>query len=75
MTKVRGSDAKSGARYHDSSSLTIYEVYKISLQTEDKQTADTRVELLRQDFSIVNVDWNLAKTRNNDLEEASHSDG
>jgi predicted nucleic acid-binding protein len=30
------------------------------LETEGKQTADLRADLLRQDF-IVNVDWELAK--------------
>jgi predicted nucleic acid-binding protein len=43
------------------SSLTVYEIYKLSLETEGKQTADLRVDLLRQDFTIVNVDWELAK--------------
>jgi predicted nucleic acid-binding protein len=43
------------------SSLTIYETYKLSLETEGKQTADLRADLLRQDFTIVNVDWELAK--------------
>ncbi len=44
------------------SSLTIYETYKISLETEDRQTADLRIRLLKQDFTIVNVDWNLARS-------------
>jgi len=43
------------------SSLTVYETYKLSLETEGKQTADLRADLLRQDFTIVNVDWELAK--------------
>ena len=43
------------------SSLTVYEIYKLSLETEGKQTADLRADLLRQDFTIVNVDWELAK--------------
>jgi predicted nucleic acid-binding protein len=43
------------------SSLTVYETYKISLENEGKQTADLRAELLKQDFSIVNVDWAVAK--------------
>ena len=43
------------------SSLTIYEIYKLSLEMEGKQAADLRVDLLRQDFTIVNVDWELAK--------------
>ena len=44
------------------SSVTIYEMYKISLETDDKQTADLRIDLLKQDFRIVNVDWNLARS-------------
>ena len=43
------------------SSLTVYETYKLSLETEGKQTADLRADLLRQDFTMVNVDWELAK--------------
>jgi len=43
------------------SSLTVYEIYKLSLETEGKQTADLRADLLRQDFTVVNVDWELAK--------------
>lgn len=43
------------------SSVTIYEIYKISLETEGRQTADLRVQLLKQDFTIMNVDWATAK--------------
>jgi predicted nucleic acid-binding protein len=43
------------------SSVTIYEVYKLSLEVEDKQTAELRIRLLRQDFTVVNVDWAIAK--------------
>lgn len=43
------------------SSITVYELYKLTLEAEDKETADLRVGLLKQDFSIVNVDWGLAK--------------
>jgi predicted nucleic acid-binding protein len=43
------------------SSVTIYEVYKLSIESEDRQTADLRVQLLKQDFTIVNVDWAIAK--------------
>ncbi len=42
------------------SSITVYELYKLSLETEGKQTADLRATLLKQDFTIVNVDWGLA---------------
>ena len=43
------------------SSITVYELYKLTIETEDKETADLRVRFLKQDFSIVNVDWRLAK--------------
>jgi predicted nucleic acid-binding protein len=43
------------------SSVTVYEVYKLSIEAEEKQTADLRVQLLKQDFRIVNVDWAIAK--------------
>jgi predicted nucleic acid-binding protein len=36
-------------------------VYKLSIEAEGKQTADLRVQLLKQDFRIVNVDWTIAK--------------
>jgi hypothetical protein len=38
------------------SSLTVYEIFKISLETEGRQTADLRADLLRQDkaFCITN---------------------
>ena len=43
------------------SSLTVFEIYRLSLEKDGKETADLRVDLLRQDFTIVNVDWELAK--------------
>ena len=43
------------------SSVTVYEVYKLSIEVEGKQTADLRVQLLKQDFTVVNVDWTIAK--------------
>lgn len=43
------------------SSVTVYEVYKLSLEAEGKQTADLRVQLLKQDFTVVNVDWAIAR--------------
>jgi predicted nucleic acid-binding protein len=43
------------------SSVTVYEVYKLSIEAEGKQTADLRVQLLKQDFRVVDVDWAIAK--------------
>jgi predicted nucleic acid-binding protein len=42
------------------SSITVYELYKLTLEKEGNETADLRVRLLKQDFTIVNVDWQLA---------------
>lgn len=58
-TRIREELVTTLSRYI--SSLTVYEIYKLSLETEGKQTADLRVDLLRQDFTVVNVDWELAK--------------
>jgi predicted nucleic acid-binding protein len=43
------------------SSVTVYELYKLSLEAEDRETADLRTELLKRDFSIANLDWKIAK--------------
>ena len=43
------------------SSVTVYELYKLSLESEDRATADLRTELLKRDFTIVNLDWKIAK--------------
>jgi predicted nucleic acid-binding protein len=43
------------------SSVTVYEVYKLSLEAEGKQTAELRIQLIRQDFTVVNVDWGIAR--------------
>jgi predicted nucleic acid-binding protein len=50
-----------GTKPRSISSVTIYEVYKLSLESEGKQTADLRVQLLKQDFTVVNVDWAIAR--------------
>ncbi len=43
------------------SSVTVYELCKLSLESEDRATADLRTELLKRDFTIVSVDWMIAK--------------
>jgi len=43
------------------SSVTVYEVYKLTLESEGRETADLRIELLTRDFSITNLDWKIAK--------------
>lgn len=57
--RIREELASTLSRYV--SSITVYEIYKLSLETEGKQTADLRADLLRQDFTVVNVDSELAK--------------
>jgi predicted nucleic acid-binding protein len=42
------------------SSITVYELYKLTLEREGKETADLRAGLLKQDFTVVNVDWRIA---------------
>jgi len=58
-SRIREELASTLSRYI--SSLTVYEINKLSLETEGKQTDDLRVDLLRQDFTIANIDWELAK--------------
>jgi predicted nucleic acid-binding protein len=43
------------------SSVTVYEIYKLTLESEGRETADLRIELLRRDFGITNLDWKIAK--------------
>ena len=43
------------------SSVTVYELYKLTMESEDREIADLRVELLKRDFSITNLDWKIAK--------------
>ena len=57
--KIRDELTSTLSRYI--SSLTVYENYKLSLETDGKQTADLRADLLKQDFTVVDVDWELAK--------------
>jgi len=41
--------------------VTVYELYKLSLESEDHVTAELRTELLKRDFTITNLDWRIAK--------------
>lgn len=43
------------------SSVTVYELYKLTLESEGRETADLRIELLKRDFSITSLDWKIAK--------------
>ncbi len=41
--------------------VTVYELYKLSLESEDRETVNFRTEFLKRDFTIVNLDWRIAK--------------
>ena len=43
------------------SSVTVYELYKLSLESEGRATADLRTELLKRDFTIANLDCKIAR--------------
>jgi len=43
------------------SAITVYEIYKLTLQTDGKDVADLRVRLLGKDFRVVSVDPRIAK--------------
>jgi predicted nucleic acid-binding protein len=43
------------------STITIHEVYKLTLEKEGREQAELRVELLEKDFKVVNVDAQIAK--------------
>jgi len=50
-----------GSHIKSISAITIYEIYKLTLQTDGKDVADLRVRLLEKDFKVVNVDPRIAK--------------
>ena len=58
-SRIRTELTSNLSRY--ASSVTVYEVYKLTLESEGRETADLRIELLRRDFSITNLDWKIAK--------------
>ena len=43
------------------SAITIYEIFKLTLQTDGKDVAKHRLRLLEKDFKVVNVDQNIAQ--------------
>jgi predicted nucleic acid-binding protein len=43
------------------SAVTIYEVYKLSIQADGKEVADLRVSLLEKDFRIVSVGSKISR--------------
>ena len=42
------------------SAITLFEIYKISLEREGKETAETRVSRIRNEFTIIPVDDAIA---------------
>jgi len=50
-----------GSHTKSISAITIYEIFKLTLQTDGKDVADLRVRLLEKDFKVVNVDSRVAK--------------
>ena len=42
------------------SSITVHELYRLTLQKEGRQVASLRAELLTKDFGVVSVDGQLA---------------
>ena len=58
-SKIRKELTSNLSRYV--SSVTVYEVYKLTLESEGRETADLRIELLKRDFGITNLDWKIAK--------------
>lgn len=50
-----------GSHAKSISAITIYEIYKLTLQTDGKDVADLRIRLLEKDFKVINVDPRIAK--------------
>ena len=44
------------------SPIVIHEIYQLTLKKEVRETAKFRTSILEQDYKVVNVDGNLAKT-------------
>jgi len=42
------------------SSITLYEIMKLSVEKEGKDVADTRVKTVRSEFKVVNVDAEIS---------------
>lgn len=42
------------------SAITLFEIYKLSLEREGRETADTRVSRIKNEFTVVPVDESIA---------------
>jgi len=59
LRKTRAELKRRGRKYV--SSVTIHEVYKLTLEREGRETAKLRVSLIEKDFEVVPVDAELAE--------------
>ncbi len=50
-----------GSHTKSISAITIYEIYKLTLQTDGKDVSDLRVRLLEKDFKVINVDPRISR--------------
>jgi len=50
-----------GSKNAFASSITLYEVYKLSISQEDRTVAELRVNSIRKEFTIINVDPEIAE--------------
>ncbi len=47
-------------RWKAVSALTIHELYRISLDKEGRDVANLKSEIIRKDFKVINVDYDVA---------------
>ena len=59
VSKLRAIYDKSKTAY--ASSISIYEVYKQTLEHEDEQVAELRVNTIMKEFTVVDVDAEIAE--------------
>lgn len=59
LGKLRG--IYNEARQAYASSISLYEVYKLTISQEDRTVADLRVDSIKKEFSIVDVDSQIAE--------------
>ena len=50
-----------GSKNAFASSITLYEVYKLSISQEDRTVAELRVNSIKKQFRIINVDPEIAE--------------
>ena len=50
-----------GSKYAYASSISLYEVYKLTISQEDRTVADLRVDSIKKEFKIIDVDPDIAE--------------